>query len=116
MNGFPCEMAAGASLEAVVSNAPADRIEFIDDRPWRVRLGPSYILLSKTEYRILRAMVERAGQIVSRDEILQYVHGSPLVTTARTVDFHVCQLRRKLGGAGSRLETIRGRGYRYQAG
>lgn len=48
------------------------------------------------EAEILRLLVRREGRIVARDEILDKVWGEDSFPTARTIDFHVCNLRKKV--------------------
>jgi two-component system alkaline phosphatase synthesis response regulator PhoP len=48
----------------------------------------------------------------SRDDLLSSVWGTDFPGETRTVDVHVSELRRKLGGDGPPIETIKGVGYR----
>ena len=51
--------------------------------------------------------------VLSREEILSEAWGSDALG-ARVVDAHVKNIRRKLGEAGRRVETVRGIGYRFR--
>ncbi|MFC4100638.1 winged helix-turn-helix domain-containing protein [Paenibacillus xanthanilyticus] len=77
--------------------------------------GQAVSLLPK-EYALLRYLHRHAGQTLSREQLLDgvWTMESP---TDRTVDDHVYRLRRKLEGwsPSIRIETIRGRGYRFIA-
>jgi two-component system phosphate regulon response regulator PhoB len=55
------------------------------------------------------------GAVCSRRELLSKVWRLPPGLRTRTVDNSVKRLRRKLGGAGSGIETVRGAGYRMVA-
>ena len=71
--------------------------------------------LPQKELAILRLLCERAGQVVSRDEILQAVWGDDVFPSTRTVDNFVVRLRRRLEPQPERprhLHTVRGVGYR----
>ena len=68
--------------------------------------------LARIELLLLRVLVDRRGTVCSRDLLLREVWGLPPGTETRTVDSHVKRLRKKLGAAGSIIETIRGVGYR----
>lgn len=49
----------------------------------------------------------------TRMQIVDKISGDNYTDTDRSVDFHIVSLRRKLGGYGSRIETVRGVGYRF---
>ena len=71
--------------------------------------------LSTKEAMILRCLAERAGEVVSRAEILDRVWGYDAFPTTRTIDNFVVRLRRILEpepGEPRYLHTIRGTGYR----
>ncbi|MBV8969968.1 MAG: winged helix-turn-helix transcriptional regulator, partial [Verrucomicrobia bacterium] len=71
--------------------------------------------LTTTEFKLLVAMVEKRGRILSRDVLLQEVWGYENAIDTRTVDTHVRRLRDKLGPAAERIVTIRGEGYLFLA-
>jgi DNA-binding response OmpR family regulator len=75
--------------------------------------------LSEKEAELLRYLVRRAGEAVSRDELLARVwQMNPEAVDTRTVDMHVARLREKLRDDGQRpriIVTLRGRGYMFQA-
>jgi DNA-binding response OmpR family regulator len=73
------------------------------------------VLLRPKEADLLFALIERAGDVVPRDNLLRDVWGYAPGVGSRTVDWHVAELRRKLGddARDSRLiETIKKVGYR----
>ena len=69
--------------------------------------------LTTTEFKLLATLVERRGRTLSRGTLLQDVWGYENAIDTRTVDTHVRRLREKLGGAASRIVTVRGEGYRF---
>lgn len=69
--------------------------------------------LSPAQLRLLVTMVARAGEALTRAELLDALEGS--WADERTVDAHVKNLRRRLGPCRERLETVRGVGYRVRA-
>ncbi|WP_158893834.1 response regulator transcription factor [Amycolatopsis anabasis] len=86
------------------------------------------IQLANKEFELLRVLMSRAGQVVSRDEILSEVWNDLESKTSKTLDMHMSWLRRKLaiaseGKAGSvhsgdgerRIATVRGVGFRFNA-
>lgn len=70
--------------------------------------------LSPKEYDLLFYLVKNAGAALSRARILYSVWGNDYYGDGRTVDTHIKCLRKKLKQSGSRIETIRGFGYRFQ--
>jgi two-component system, OmpR family, response regulator PrrA len=74
--------------------------------------------LAPKEFDLLRFLVERAGQVVSKRELLAEVWRLPLGSADKTVDAHLSWLRRKLGETAHRpryLHTVRGVGIRLVA-
>jgi DNA-binding response OmpR family regulator len=67
--------------------------------------------LTAKEFELLRYLAERPGLALSRQQILDGVWGHGWYGDARTVDVHVAQVRKKLGGAVA-ITTVRGLGYR----
>lgn len=53
--------------------------------------------LSRKEFDVLHFLAQRAGQVVSKRELLAEVWRQPFYTTDKTVDVHISWLRRKLG-------------------
>jgi DNA-binding response OmpR family regulator len=70
--------------------------------------------LSDREFRLLRYLIEHAGQVVSRESILSAVWGYYFDPRSNVVDVCVRRLRRKLGEDAS-IETVRHAGYRVTA-
>ncbi len=69
------------------------------------------LALTPKEFDLLATMAGFAGVALDRDQLLDLVWGTSFYA-ARTVDVHVARLREKLKGAGVRIETIWGTGYR----
>ena len=67
--------------------------------------------LTQREFDLLDYLVRRAGQVVTRDELLESVWGFVSPGETRTVEVHVAQLRKKLGQP-DLIETVRGLGYK----
>lgn len=68
--------------------------------------------LTAGEFRMLQVMMRRPGVVFTRNQLLDLVRGTLHAVTDRAVDVQVVGLRRKLGAAGSMIETVRGAGYR----
>jgi two-component system phosphate regulon response regulator PhoB len=70
--------------------------------------------LSATEFAILEFLMRNPGWVFSRNQIIDAVRGKDYPVTERSVDVQILGLRKKLGEAGNRIETVRGVGYRFQ--
>lgn len=70
--------------------------------------------LTSTEFRVLHLLARRPGWVFTRQQIIDAARGEEYPVTDRSVDVHVVGLRKKLGGLGERLVTVRGVGYRWQ--
>jgi|SRR5579862_605969 len=80
-----------------------------------VTLDSRCLVLMRKEYELLSLLVENAGEIVPRNVLLMRVWGYSNQIRTRTLDVHVCRLRKRLGSyRGQYLETIFGIGYRFQ--
>jgi two-component system phosphate regulon response regulator PhoB len=88
----------------------------IDKTAHRVTVGEREIDLTPTEFKLLLLLAERKGRVQARAHLLQTVWDAAPDIQTRTVDMHVQRLRNKLGEAGTLIETVRGFGYRINAG
>jgi two-component system OmpR family response regulator len=72
------------------------------------------VVLTSGEFRLLRVLVEHAGQVLSRDQLLNATQGRDASPFDRSVDLHVSRLRVKLrddARVPSLLKTVRNEGY-----
>ena len=86
----------------------------IDDERKTIRLHGHALDLSRTEYRLLKVLIERPGRVFSRDELMERAWDDPASAFDRTVDAHVKALRAKLREAApddDPIVTHRGLGY-----
>lgn len=72
--------------------------------------------LTLKEYELLSLFMNNPGRVFTREQLLTQVWSSDFIGETRTVDVHIGTLRMKLGKSGEYLETIRGVGYRMEAG
>lgn len=117
-----------ARIEAVLRRADGredtslpERFSFgeveIDFERRRVTRSGQEVNLSYKEFEIMRLLVRRRGQVVSRDELLDEVWGyaEDAIPNTRTVDTHIAKLRKKLEGGrrgGHHIQTVHKVGYR----
>ena len=85
---------------------PADRSASYRDQP---------LNLTSAEFNVLRLLLQRAGAVVSKDELCSGALGRPLSAYDRSIDVHISKLRKKLAacGAPELIASIRGVGYQY---
>jgi two-component system phosphate regulon response regulator PhoB len=103
--------AAASQDDAAVIHAhdlvihPGRREALLKDKP---------LDLTFTEFQILHLLARRPGWVLTRDQIVDAVRGDDYPVTTRSVDVHIVSLRKKLGRAGSYIQTVRGVGYRFR--
>ena len=72
--------------------------------------------LTVKEFELLRVLLERAGKLVRRDELVHEVWDPAWFGSTKTLDVHVSALRKKLGddpAAPRYIHTVRGVGFRF---
>ena len=85
----------------------------LDPAERRVTLDGAEIALTVREYTLLEYLMRRAGEVVSKTELLDHVWDASIETAPNAVEVYVGYLRRKLGR--DVLETVRGAGYRLSS-
>lgn len=106
-----------ARLNAVVRRSAARRRQadhvgdLVIDRPGlTLTRGGEPVALSATEFRLLLTLLDHAGIVLSREQLLERVWGSAEWGDPRVVDVNVQRLRAKVGA--DLVETVRGVGYK----
>jgi DNA-binding response OmpR family regulator len=95
----------------------ADRVLRIDFQHRQVDLEGEPLNLTPMEFRLLSALVQHAGQVLSAQQLVAQAWDDPTGIGAGRVKFTVLRLRRKLGWVDpetSPIEAVRGFGYRYR--
>jgi DNA-binding response OmpR family regulator len=88
----------------------------LDETARLVTVDGRRVDLSPREFSLLEALLRHAGQVLTRDQLLDHAWPFSVAVTPNAVDAYVHYLRTKLGDAGSRIETVRGVGYRLADG
>ncbi len=91
----------------------------IDKVAHRAFHGPEELVLSVKEFDLLALLVEEAGRVVPRQEIMSRVWNEHWYGPTRTLDMHISWLRRKLGddpNGPTMITTVRGVGFRFEHG
>jgi DNA-binding response OmpR family regulator len=85
----------------------------LDLRSRRAYVAGSAVDLSAREFAVAEVFLRNPDQVLSREQLLSHVWGYDFDPGSNVVDVYVRYLRRKLGS--SRIETVRGMGYRLAA-
>lgn len=105
---------AGPSTQPI----QAGRLQ-LDPRSLTATLDGKALSLTSYEFTLLRALAERAGRVLSREQILDLVKGSADEVFDRSIDVHIFRLRQKLEEDPRNpklLKTVRGAGYMLARG
>ncbi|MGP4050590.1 response regulator transcription factor [Streptomyces sp. 2A115] len=85
----------------------------VDTAAQRVFLADGEIALTAKEFSVLEQLVVRAGEVVSKADILEHVWDFAYEGDPNIVEVYISTLRRKLGS--ELIKTVRGAGYRLEA-
>jgi len=94
-----------------------DNIIIVDEiqiniKKFEVTIRNQKIDLTPTEFRILQALAQRKGWVLTRDQLLDFLWGNDKIVIDRTIDVHIKNLRDKLGDKASLIKNVRGVGYK----
>jgi len=92
------------------------RIDLAAHRAYR---GSEELSLSQKEFALLGTLVTKAGQVVTREELMRDVWRTEWMGSSKTLDMHVSWVRRKLGDDAADpqyISTVRGVGFRFERG
>ncbi len=100
--------------------APLDQLRFddvvVNFLSYEASRAGQPLEMTRKEFSVLRYLAQRAGQVVSRDELLNEVWGYENYPTTRTVDNHIAGLRAKIESDPANpqhLRTVHGVGYKF---
>jgi two-component system, OmpR family, response regulator len=85
----------------------------VDVSARRIHRDGEELLLTRTEFDLLTELMRNPAKVVTREDLLQAVWGTPWIGDTHVVEVHVGNLRRKLGGP-RYIRTVRGVGYRME--
>jgi len=87
----------------------------VNFRSLQITKEGTQIDLSQREFFLLKYLIERRGEVVSREELLEAVWGYKSIPYTRTVDVHVAKLRKKIEGHGEArfIITVHRVGYKF---
>ncbi|KAA9004239.1 response regulator transcription factor [Paenibacillus spiritus] len=90
----------------------------IDRRNYEITAGDETLLLPVKEFELLAQLAQYPGRLFSRSELIERVWGLDYEGDDRTVDVHIKRLRQRFAehDGSFRIRTIRGIGYKLEAG
>lgn len=88
----------------------------VDLVAYKVKRGARELRLGPTEFKLLRYFMERAGRVLTREQLLDGVWGQNVYVEDRTVDVHIRRLRKALNenGEPDLIRTVRAVGYCFE--
>jgi two-component system, OmpR family, response regulator len=86
----------------------------LDPRAARVTVEGAPVKLTSHEFRVLSYLMHHRGRVVSQIELTEHIYAQDFERDSNTVEVFIARLRKKLGPAV--IETVRGLGYRMDAG
>ena len=88
----------------------------MDPSTRRAHLNGDELELTSYEFDLLYVLAERAGRVLSREQLMELAKGNAEESFDRSIDVHISRLRAKLGDnpkKPTRIKTVRGVGYQY---
>jgi two-component system response regulator BaeR len=89
----------------------------IDEASLRVQINEQSIELTLVEFRLLKALYNQPGRILSRDSLMSQIYDDHRIVTDRTIDSHIKKLRKKLISIGlvdAGIHSVYGAGYKFE--
>ncbi|MFC2092246.1 winged helix-turn-helix domain-containing protein, partial [Elusimicrobiota bacterium] len=84
----------------------------IDKESYIAEVFGKKIELRPKEFNLLYILIEKKGNVLTRDYLCESVLGYEYYGSSRAIDAHVKNLRKTLGKAGDIIKTVRGIGYK----
>ncbi|MEF3310070.1 response regulator transcription factor [Paenibacillus sp. GYB004] len=89
----------------------------LDRQTYKVTIGTESLALPLKEFELLYKLAGTPGQVYTREQLIDQIWGIDYTGDDRTVDVHIKRLRERFASADDfRIETVRGLGYRLEAG
>ena len=102
-------------MACFLTNSDVEELYVYADRH-TVTVSGEEVPLTYKEFELLLLLISNAGKVMTRDRILSQIWGFEFDGESRTVDVHIRTLRAKLRECGNMIETVRGIGYKFNAG
>ena len=101
----------------VASTSIAEGSLTIDRDRFEVKWKAHPVVLTRSELEVLAALASAPGMVLSRDRLIDAVHGDDVVITERTIDTFIKRIRQKICAVDETfdgIETVIGVGYRFR--
>jgi len=79
-----------------------------------IKIDGKVVAFTVSEFRALQTLASSAGQVFTRDQLVNEVMGEDAVVVDRNIDVHIRSVRKKIGKYRNLIETVRGIGYRFK--
>lgn len=110
-----------AVLRRTVSAQPANRANrltygtmVLDRDKKSVEIDGQDVAFTKTEYELLRLLLEEKGRVLSRQELIERAWPNDVLVSDRTVDVNITRMRKKIGRYSANIVTRLGFGYLFE--
>ena len=106
-----------ARLRALARRAGASEVParcaglLLDRAGQRILEGGRSLDLTRAEYMVLAALIERAGKVVPKAKLFDQLYDWETETGLSAIEVFVSRIRRKIDKSGARIRTVRGLGY-----
>jgi len=88
----------------------------LDNSTHKVDWDGQEIILTATEFEIVKTLLQRPGHVYSRDALMDQAYGQTVIVSDRTIDSHLRRIRRKFKALEAQpIETVHGVGYKLNA-
>jgi two-component system response regulator BaeR len=104
------------SWQNAAVGGPGAELE-LDDERFEARWRSRKLELTPVEFRLLKALAQRPGRVLSRAQLLEQLYMDHRVVSDRTVDSHIKNLRRKfeeIAAGSDPVRSIYGVGYKFE--
>lgn len=86
----------------------------LDPFRYTVFVDDQEVLLTPTQFAILKILMENTGRVVSRESLITRIWGYDFAGDERVIDNHIKKLRRALGRAAPQIKTVYKQGYKLE--
>lgn len=101
--------------QAIHSDSPDKQVAF-DETRYSVAIGEQQVVLTQTEFKLMKYLFENKGKVVTKQELQRSVLQKDLGRFDRNLDMHISNTRRKLAQTAlprTLINTVRGQGYSF---
>lgn len=85
----------------------------VNPQKYSVEINEKITILPRKEFQLLYYFLNNRNRIIRRNQILSAIWGSDVIVTERTIDVHICKIKKVLGEY-SRITLLKGIGYMWK--